>query len=218
MKNFTKAAVILIAVIAYSSSCKKDKELVQEEETKMDTVKLPDQIVYQAINQETSSVRGWKGFPDPISHLDSPVPEDSTGKQIYLDLNKDGIADFLFEAAHHPNSTFCSPHMPPYIFTVSLKGIDNEDSILVVDKYNFTKVCDTTAIITGNGIWGKETVLRLQACYSPSVSFNEGYAVVKIGRKYGWIHIAPTAYNGIYVLEFAINLTDGNSIKVGRKE
>lgn len=71
---------------------KKDKELVQEEEIKIDTVKLPDHIVYQELNQEIASVRAWT-TPDPFGAL-FPVPEDSTSGKILIDLDKDGTSDF----------------------------------------------------------------------------------------------------------------------------
>lgn len=111
-------------------------------------------------------------------------------------------------------------HSPSKIFDVKIEGINQNDFIEVDDiGPGFPVKYDTAVVLNGKGKWSHSTSLSVYGCWvTYTTTFKDTYIAVKTNNKLGWIHVLPNAHNGVYVKEFAVNATIGNSIKVGQKK
>ena len=91
--------------------------------------------------------------------------------------------------------------------------------VLDNNMYLLPEKLDSITDISKKSKWSNVGALSLLG--GCSLPFNTALSDMTIGirkmNKYGWIHVKPKTGNGIYLLDYAIKLTDNNSIKSGQK-
>jgi len=218
MKNII--SLILISCLIFS--CKKDSTTDQTP----GPTNQSDNILYHSFSPNISlhSILSFVYNPDPLSCGNTPVPTDSS-IDYNLNLNADSVNDFVI-MVRTTSSTGGSIHCANETYTISINAINADDSI------NFTSTpgvypvpiqYDTTSnnVINQTGSWQNQIgtlSLTGQGVNLPfNLHFTDSYIGIKIKNNFGWIHIAPDSLNGIIIKDYAINLTEYNSIKAGQK-
>ena len=215
MKNICFPLIIICLLF----SCKREKAL-NENQNQIQA----DNILYHNIMPDTTihSVQYFIHNEDPESCGDTPMPSDSFANY-YVDINDDAINDFLIQTSHSPDSESGSIHCAHVVYLINIFGINSNDSIsfttLSVDvPNNYDSVNNN--LISSAATWIQHAALRIAAqgvFYPVYASFQDTYIGVKVDNNYGWIHVAPSGYNGITIKEYAINLTASNPILAGQK-
>jgi hypothetical protein len=221
MRKYMKNIGFVILIICFLTSCKTDPPI-----PKCPIPPLPDNILYHDLQPDSSihSIRYFIYNMDPNSCGDTPVPADSSSA-CKLDINGDSINDFNIYVGHFPGSTEGSIHCVHVVYVIGISGLNAGDSISFVNNFQGLQVPFNYDTINNFNIshkasWSHNATIqgRTQGIfYGPSVYFNVRYIGVKVNNNYGWILVAPGGLNGIKVKEYAINLTDHNSIKAGQK-
>lgn len=232
MKNVVAFLVLAICVF----SCKKDSPINQlgsSPKATDSTLVLKDSILYKSLdsNARVVSIRSWLSIPNPNSSCSNKIsladPSDSSAS-LKIDVNGDNIMDFVFLAYHSSSTAFCgngSPcASPDYNTQISIECINIIDSIKNSETdYKYPLSNDTSAVMSNTDHWFKgQGFFSLSQPCTPFSNFyiflKEMYIGIKIGNNYGWIHVKPINYNGVQIIDYAINLTPGNPIKAGQKK
>lgn len=179
----------------------------------------PDNIVYHKfvpeISINTVDFYTTPGTPDWLNCESIPIPSAGSAS-VSVDLNGDLINDFSFEA-HHEKTKDCGSHCQCSYYLVSMSGINNTDSISAHKNKYFAyipELYDSLALISKNGFCKDQAFLKLKSS-TFVVNFVDSYIGFKINNNFGWVHVTPNN-NGIIIKEYAINMTENNSIKAGQ--
>jgi len=216
---FTKTGEYEIKLLA-----SKD-DLVDSFSTKISVLPLPDKILYKELNPtvQLNTVKSITSYNYGICTEDRPTPRDSITSW-GLDIDSDSKNDFKFIVEHsnwatdHPND-YCG-HCNIYVYFIKMKALNSGDSISYNPHMDEPKSYNTTEYISTTDAFRNFNILYIQGgCGSviPRFKFQDSYIGIKHGNKLGWIHIVPFGINGIEIKEFAINDTENNAIKAGRK-
>jgi hypothetical protein len=211
-------------IICSLISCKKHDE---QQDQIPPTPQQPDNILYHDIQPDSSihSVTFYYPIIDPYSCGPVPSPHDSSAV-FKLDINGDSINDFSIYTSHGVQEwNQISPHCKPVLYSIGISGINAGDSISFVHPYSIDiPVRYDTAnnkTISYISAWKASATLQLipqGLPYYPTASFSDTYIGIKVNYNIGWIHVAPSGFNGITIKEYAINLTLFNSINAGQKQ
>lgn len=202
--------------------------LIDTFSTNISVLPLPDNISYKELNPtvQLHTVNSINSYNYGICTEDRPAPLDSTTFWD-LDIDSDLKNDFRFNVKHvnwatiDPN-LYCG-HCNIYVYFIDILAFTPGDSISVYRNSDDGPKCyNTTEYVADTGSWGNSDHLYIQGgCRSsgiPNFKFQDTYIGVKHQKKLGWIHIAPFGINGIEIKEFALNNTENNPIKAGRKK
>jgi PKD repeat protein len=182
----------------------------------------PNKIVYHNFGSDISisTVRFFE--PSSFDCKPDPSPTDSSAN-LSIDIDLDGINDFIIYATHSQSYNCINHCGVAYNYFISMSSLNNGDSIRVLLTNlvgpNPEKL-DSYIDISKNGNWSNRAYfLFVMPCFfSSSTPFEDMIIGLKKGKKYGWLHVKPKYGNGIYILEYAINLTENNSILPGQKQ
>lgn len=219
---YNKIGVYDIMLIASNNS------YVDTFSTKISVLPLPDNISYKELSPtiQLNTVNSITNYDFGICTEERPTPMDSTTFWD-LDIDSDLKNDFRFVVKHlnwatiNP-SQYCG-HCNIYVYFVDILALTPGDAISVYrNSDNGPKCYAKTESVATTDSWGNSDHLYIKGgCRSsgiPNFTFQDTYIGVKHQNKLGWIHIIPFGINGIEIKEFALNNTENNPIRAGRRE
>jgi hypothetical protein len=189
-------------------SCKKDET-------------QPDNIVFGNMSSTItkSTVRYYDIEDHSVCRVYIPIPTDSS-TTIPLDINNDDENDFIIKLSHNywVPTEYCG-HCSIYEYNIIIQGVSSYDYIAMSDQSTTAAYFDNSDIISLDNMWTNEAILILEGgCIRPIFDIENEYIGFKHDKKIGWIKIESSANNGLTVENYAINLTDNNSIIAGQTE
>lgn len=211
----------VLFLFVFVSACKKENE--NSEDTTFPA--NSNAIIYKDFQPDLiiHSVDTFYYNWDPESCGDTPFPSDSSAS-LSISVDGDTTNDFSFFTNHYiDNGSGGSIHCVHAVYSIGIAGIHPGDSIsLYHTNLNIPANYDTVVntIIYQSGIWAQNAFLSLQShgiTIAPYASFSDTYIGIKTNIKFGWIHISPSALNGILINECAINAVLFQPIHAGQK-
>jgi hypothetical protein len=207
-----RTILFLAAFLVIISACEKDKN--------DDNEKLDEIWFSNLTNPVTaSSVKDWDLQDRGVCQVDVPIPTDSSAT-ILLDINNDSENDYMITLSHgyFEPTEYCG-HCSAYRYDIKIKGIKTSDSIVCVDQSSIPEYFTDSDTITANKDWTNEAILIMKnRCAMISFDIEGEYIGFKHNNQIGWIKIQSTSDNGLTIENYAINLTDNNSILAGQTE
>jgi len=204
-------AILLLVPLFYS--CKKKKDLT-----------LKDDIYYsqKILNCEHNSVRTYSLQINPNCHDIIPIPIDSI-VEFYLDLDSDLKNDWKITVQHGRYYNVSTGHCAfPSTYLISIDGLDG--GMVAMDSTKFLRVLqmDSLALISTSLSWKKTGYIKMvgdaPGLLADYIEIKKKYIGLKFQNKVAWLKFEPIDINGIKLIEYAINKTEGNSIKAGQRE
>jgi hypothetical protein len=148
-----------------------------------------------------------------------PTPFSNPASTLEIDIDGDSINEFRITCSQSQNiQPFCGSHCSCWNYFITVKGIGQSDSISYITfgySHPIMKYNTSESILISAHWWNEATIYENSMLQS--LTFNDCYMGVKKNNCFGWIHVAPKYGNGVYVKEFAINLTPNRPIKAGQK-
>jgi hypothetical protein len=197
-----------------------------------DSIVFNYSIVYHDFNPDIDLTSTFKYEPDtfiPPLCYETPYPSDSTA-QYYLDVNKDGIDDFLFTVKRWVyfgvGSSF---HMDPCLcyqnYSTRIISTNDSNKICIKNYAPFATEFLNNDIISSDSSWASairplyNSSIEHQFFYAPNNSeYYLGIQVYKENRfYYGWILVGISKDN-LILKEYAINISENLNIKAGQKQ
>jgi hypothetical protein len=206
-----RLAILLLATLL--SSCEKKKDLT-----------LVDDIYYSQIisNYEFNSVRTYSSQINPNCLDIIPIPIDSI-VEFYLDLDSDLKNDYKITVQHGRYYNVSTGHCAfPSTYLISIDGLDG--TMVAMDSTKFLRVLqmDSLALISTSLSWKKTGYIKMvgdaPGLLADYIEIKKKYIGLKFQNKFAWLKFEPIDINGIKIVEYAFNKTEGNSIQAGQLE
>jgi len=206
-----RLAILLLATLF--SSCERKEDL-----------SLLDDIYYSHTisNNEFNSVRTYDLQINPNCSDIIPIPIDSI-VEFYLDLDSDLTNDFKITVQHGRYYNVITGHCAlPSTYLISIDGIDG--SMVAMDSTKFISVLqmDSLQLISKSLSWEKTGFIKMvgdaPGLLGEFIEIKKEYIGLKFQNKFAWLKFEPVGINGIKIVEFAFNKTEGNSIQSGQRE
>jgi hypothetical protein len=186
---------------------------------------IPDDILYHDIQPDTTiqSIVRYSYNNDELSCGDFPVPNEAA-LTYFIDMNNDSINDFQLTVGH-VGMDIGSPHCLFISYSIGLFGLSENNLVsrfsddLLKGPMNYTPV--NNAFISPYSLWNRSAILSGfpdagSTMMYTHVEFTSTYIGVKVNNNIGWIQVAAAPNNGIIIKDFALNLTENNSINAGQ--
>lgn len=208
MYTWKKLGICFLSLIVLAVSCKKDSE------------ETADNILYKKLDPSTSlsTVRFYTIENLGVCTSQIPTPSDSS-TYTDIDVDADSKPDYRITSSHNKwvETQYCG-HCSIYEYNIQITGLSSTDYISVSSNGSSNvRYYEASTTISKADYWNNTVYLSMQGgCSRPIVDTRDSYIGFKHNNKYGWIHIAPVSNNGIEVKEYAVNLTETNSVKAGQ--
>lgn len=201
-------SILLLIILLYS--CEKNSQ-------------LRDDIFYSEIipNKELNSVRAFESPLNPDCKY-IPIPFDSL-VDYYLDLNNDLVNDFRIIVEHGIYSNdMCGHCAGPFGYFIKIIGLNEaaiaKDSSKIISAFQL----DSLQLISKSLSWRSELFLARNGDCPGLIGeitvISKEYIGLKFQNKFAWLRFYPIDNNGIRLIDYAYNNTEGNSIKAGQRE
>lgn len=207
----TRLAILLFVTLFFS--CEREKDLI-----------MGDDIYYSKIqsNNELNSVRSHGLQTNPNCHDIIPIPIDSI-VEFYLDLDLDLVNDYKIIVQHGRYYNVSTGHCAfPSTYLISIDGLDG--AMVAMDSTGFISVLqmDSLQLISTSLSW-KETGYIKRTGDAPGLlgeitEIKKDYIGLKFKNQLAWLKFEPLDVNGIKLIEYAFNKTQGNFIIAGQRE
>jgi len=183
----------------------------------------PDQdILFADLDPDIDmqSVRAFVTDPNAMSSgcPKIPVPFDSLVVYI-LDLTHDQSPDFRIEVAHSFEG-HCGK-CKYFTYNISITGLKAGHAIARSDsEHPIVRIFTHGDTINASHTWvDRGDIHLLDGCSAPSyIDIPEGYIGLKADDSYGYLHIAPTTYYGIRIMDYGYNASKNGIISCGQQE
>jgi len=206
-----RLAILLLATIF--SSCERKEDII-----------LLDDIYYSQIisNNEFNSVRTYSLQINPNCNDIIPIPIDSI-VEFYLDLDSDLMNDFKIIVQHGRYYNVSTGHCGfPSTYLISLEGIDG--AMVAMDSTGLISALqmDSLQLISRSLSWEKTGFIKMvgdaPGLLGEIIEIKKKYIGLKFQNKFAWIKFEPININGIKLIEYAFNKTEGNTIQAGQRD
>jgi hypothetical protein len=211
---------VLISLCLFNSCSKKESK---ENDPIPQPQTQPDSILYTECDSSISvyTVLFYTPSlvpPNVADCADLPNTSD-TSAYLVIDINKDSVPDFIFEGSDTVTYGQCGSHCACPFYKLKMRALNPGDSISInfTGLYRVPFAYDTTSSIQNTATWAAMATLNDITYLWGAIFFSETYVGVKMNNNFGWIHIKPRTGNGVYITDYAINLTVNNSIIAGQK-
>lgn len=202
--------IFLAAILSTVISCDKITEEIKS-----------DNILFSNLSDpiSASTVIDWDILDRGVCTQKTPIPGDSSAT-ILLDINNDAENDFKIALSHNffPHTQYCG-HCSIYEYNITIQGINSSDSITIDEEWGGAKYFGDSVTITFNNSWTDKAILKRENKCNPAyLGMIDDYVGFKHNNQIGWIKIHFTSINGLVIENYAINLTEQNSIYGGQTE
>lgn len=216
-------SVIFLSVLLFS--CEEDEELLH---SPMAPPPAPDTIIYTDI-PDFSLITVFDSTLPGVTWI--PLPQDTLISDS-IDVDLDGIYDVKFYLKHWYDFVSASNPSANYGCSISVGTIQPTDTIAFYDThYWWIEDLYLNDIVDDNLNFGYYPYPAIGRYISyqkvgtgPPAIHNftgEKYVGFKMFRNnktmFGWVRIESVGYNGVIVKDFAVNTTNGNSIRCGQQ-
>lgn len=208
-----KIRLAILLLVTLFTSCERKKDLI-----------LLDDIYYSQIisNNEFNSVRTYSLQINPNCYDIIPIPIDSI-VEFYLDLDSNLINDFKIIVQHGRYYNVSTGHCAfPSTYLISVDGLDG--AMVAMDSTRFISVLqmDSLQLISTSLSWEKTGFIKMvgdaPGLLGEIIEIKKKYIGLKFQNKFAWLKFEPIDINGIKLIEYAFNKTEGNSIQAGQLE
>lgn len=214
----------LIFLSSFFISCERDEELLH---SPMMPPPAPDTIIYTDI-PDFSLITVFDSTNPGVSWI--PLPQDTLITDS-IDVDLDGIFDVKFYLKHWYSFISASNPAANYGCSISVGTILPTDTIAFYDTHYWWIADLYLNDLVSNSLHydyfsinSTGRFISYQFGTGPPGIHNftgEKYLGFKMFRNnktmFGWVRIESVGYNGVIVKDFAVNLTDGNSILCGQQ-
>jgi len=206
-----RLSILLLAVLF--PSCEREK-----------TLPLYDGIYYSHIisNNEFNSVRTYSLPGNPNCHNIIPIPKDSV-IEFYLDLDSDLINDYKMTVQHGLYYNVSIGHCgSPYSYMIYIDGLNESTVAMDSNKIISALQMDSLQSISNILSWKKKGCIKrvgdAPGLLGEFTEIKKKYIGLKFQNKFAWLKFEPIGINGIKLIEYAYNKTEGDSIQAGQRE
>lgn len=185
---------------------------------------LPDDIYYSQIvsNNELSSVRTYSLQINTNCHDIIPIPIDSV-VEYYLNLDSDLINDYKIIVKHGRYFNVSTGHCAfPSTYLISIEGLD--EAMVAMDTTRWVSVLqmDSLQVISKSLSWENSGFIKMvgdaPGLLTEVTGIEKNYIGLNFQNKYAWLKFEPIDINGIRLISYAFNKTEGNSIIAGQRK
>jgi len=208
-----KIRLAILLLVLLFSSCERKNDLL-----------LTYDIYYSKIilNNEPNSVRTYSLQINPNCRDIIPIPIDSI-VEYYLDLDSDLINDYKIIVKHGRYFNVSTGHCAfPSTYLISIEGLD--EAMVAMDSTRCVSVLqmDSLQLTSKSLSWGKTGFIKMvgdaPGLLLEVTEIKKKYIGLKFQNKFAWLKFEPIDINGIKLIEYAFNKTEGNSIMAGQRK